>query len=193
MAKRGEVSVGLVGRAHVRFGNDFAEGRTAAIEVHVSFVRGLRQAVVEGLAGVFLEMEARDADAFCFAAVFNFKPAAGSEGEFVLGNLVALGKIGVEVIFAGEAGMLVDRAIQRQRRAYAHFDGAPVEDRQRARESEADGTRIGVGLIAKTRGTSAEDFGFGQKLGVDLQADDGLVLGEELGGHCGFGGEFRHG
>jgi len=56
--------------------------------------------------------------------------------------------------------MLVDGAIERQGRTYAHFDDAPVENRERAGESEADGTRIGVGLIAKTRGTSAEDLGF---------------------------------
>src|SRR5208337_77433 len=109
---------------------------------------------MQGFARIFFEVETRDADAFGLAAVFNFKPAAGSEGQFVLGNLVALGKVGIEIILAGEAGMLVDGAIERQGRTDAHFDDAPIEDRQRARESEADGTRIGVGLIAKTRGTS---------------------------------------
>ena len=48
LAKRGEVSIGLVGRAHVRLGNNFAKGRAAAIEVHVGFIAGLRQAFVEG-------------------------------------------------------------------------------------------------------------------------------------------------
>jgi hypothetical protein len=89
--------------------------------------------------------------------------------------------------------MLVDRAIQRQSRADTHFDHAPVEDGQRAGESKADGTCIGVGLIAKTRGAAAEDFSLGEELGVDFQADNRLVLGEEFGRHCGFGGEFGHG
>ena len=103
-------------------------------------------------------MEARDADAFRLAAVFNLKPAPRSEGQFVLGDLVALGQVGIKVVFPGEAGMLVDSAVQGQGRTYAHFDDASVEDRQRAGESEADGTRIGVGWIAKTRGASAEIF-----------------------------------
>ena len=43
LAKRGEVGVGLFGRAHVRLGNNFAEGRAAAIVVDVGFVGGLRK------------------------------------------------------------------------------------------------------------------------------------------------------
>ena len=147
---------------------------------------------MQRFAGVFFEMKARDADALFLAVVIDLDPAVGGEREFVLRDLVALGQIGIEIIFAGEARMFVNGAVQGERGAHGHFHGALVQNRQRAGQAEADGTDIGIGRIAEMRGAAAEDFGVGQKLDVDFQADDGLVFGEEFGGHGGFGGEFRH-
>ena len=44
LAERGEIGVSLVGRAHIRLGNNFAEGRAAAIEIDVGFFGGMREA-----------------------------------------------------------------------------------------------------------------------------------------------------
>jgi len=41
------------------------------------------KAVVKGFAGIFFEMEARDADALFFTVDFDFEPAAGGQGQFV--------------------------------------------------------------------------------------------------------------
>jgi len=88
--------------------------------------------------------------------------------------------------------MLVNSAIDGQRGAHSHFDGAFVENGERAGEAEADRKHVGVRRIAKPRGAAAENLGFGEELDVDFQADDWLVLGEQFGRHGGFGGEFRH-
>ena len=83
-------------------------------------------------------------------------------------------------------------AIDRESGAHSHFDGAFVENGERAGEAEADRARVGVRRIAKPRGAAAENLGFGEELDVDFQADNWLVLGEQFGRHGGFGGEFRH-
>jgi len=60
------------------------------------------KAVVKGFAGIFFEMEARDADALFFTVDFDFEPAAGGQGQFVLRDLVALGQVWIEIILARE-------------------------------------------------------------------------------------------
>src|SRR5207245_4403650 len=90
LAEGGEVGVGLVGRAHVRVGNDFAERSAAAVVVNVGLGGGLREALVKIFRGVFLEMEARDADTFSCArrggqaGDFDLEMAVGGEGQFVV-------------------------------------------------------------------------------------------------------------
>jgi len=76
-----------------------------------------------------------------------------------LGDLVALGEVRVEIIFAGEARMLVDGAVQGEGGAHGHFDSALVQDGKGPGQAEADGTDVGVRWIAETRGTSAENLG----------------------------------
>ena len=117
LAERGEVGVGLFGRAHVGLGDDFGERGAAAVVVDVGLGGGLREAFVEIFGGVFFDVEARDADAFFCAGDFDFDVAAGGEREFELGDLVALGEVGVEIIFAGEAGVFVDGAVEGERGA----------------------------------------------------------------------------
>ena len=102
LAKRGEVGVGLLGGADVRLGNYFGERRAAAVVVDIGLGGGLREAFVKVFRGVLFEMETRDADAFGGAGDFDVEPAAGGERQFVLRDLIALGEIGVEIVFAGE-------------------------------------------------------------------------------------------
>jgi len=45
-------------------------------------------------------VQAGDADTFSIAGDFDFEPATGGERQFVLGDLVALGEVGVEIVFA---------------------------------------------------------------------------------------------
>ena len=84
-------------------------------------------------------------------------------------NLVTLGKVGIEIVFAGEARVVVNGAIQGERGADAHFNGTLVEHGKRAGKAEANGADIGVGSIAETRRAAAENLGFGQQLGMDFR------------------------
>ena len=138
-------------------------------------------------------MEARDADAFFCAVDCDLEPASGGERQFVLRNLIALGEVRVEIVFAGEAGMVVYGAVQGERGTYGHFNGALVEHGQSTGEAEADRADVGVGRIAKAGGAAAEDFCAREELDVDLEADDGLVFGEHVGGDGGgLWSGFRH-
>ena len=97
-----------------------------------------------------------------------------------LADLVALGKIGIEVVFAGEDGGLVDLEVERLRGLDGEFDRLAVEHRQRAGHAEADGADVGVGLGAEDVGAAAEDLGLGEQLHVHFETDDSLVLGENV-------------
>jgi hypothetical protein len=72
--------------------------------------------------------------------------------------------------------MFVHSAIQGKRGADSHFHCPFVQDGQCSRQTEANGTRIRVRRIAELRGAAAENFGFGQELDVDFEADDDLVF-----------------
>ena len=69
---------------------------------------------------------------------------------------------------------------QRQRRARAELDRAPIQHRQRARQAETHGTRVRVGRVAKMRGAAAKYFRRSVQLRVDLKADDGFPITHSL-------------
>src|SRR5258708_36580989 len=104
----------------------------------------MRKTVVERFAGVFLQMQARDADAFFFTVNFDFEPAVRGQGQFELRDLVALGQVWIKIILAGKAGMLVNGAVEGPGGAHGHFDGALVKNRERAGEAETDRPYVGI-------------------------------------------------
>jgi len=107
--------------------------------------------------------------------------------------LVALGEVRVEIILTCEAGVFVDGAMQGERSAHGHFDSALVEHGKSSGQAETDRANVGVRRVAEARGAAAEDFGAREKLDVDFQADDGLVLREHFGREGGFlWSGFRH-
>src|SRR5204862_6552331 len=62
--------------------------------------------------------------------------AAGRERLFVLRYLITLGEVGVEVVLAREAALLVDRVVRREGREHRHLDGGAVQDGERPREPQ---------------------------------------------------------
>ena len=111
----GEVLEGFIGGAEVGLGDDFDERGAAAVEVDVGAGGGVGEAVVEALAGVFFEVQARDADALQYLLAIlakrgTMEHAVLGDGLVELRDLVALGGVGVEVIFAGEDAGLADFA-----------------------------------------------------------------------------------
>ena len=61
-----------------------------------------------------------------------------------LGDLVALGQVGIEVVFAGEDGALADLAVEGEGGQGGELDGALVEDGQGSGQAEADRADVGV-------------------------------------------------
>ena len=94
------------------------------------------------------------------------------ERLIVLRDLIALRQVGIEVILPREDRVLVDAAAERQRRARAQFDGAPVQHRQRARQAEAHRADVRIRRRAEAGRTAAEDLRVGEELCVDLEPDD---------------------
>ena len=185
----GEVLEGLVGCAEVGLGDDLDQRRAAAVEVDVGARGGVGKAVVEALAGVLFHVQARDADALRDRLAGHVEcghddHAVFGDGLVELRDLVALGRVGIEVVLAGEDAGLANLAADGLRREHRELDGLLVEQGQRAGQAEADGADVGVGFAAVLVLAAAEGLGFGEQLDVDLQADDGLVLGEDFRREC---------
>ena len=184
----GEVGVGLVGAAHVGLADDFDERRAAAVQIDVGGAVGILEAIVDALAGVVFHVDAGDADAPGDAVHDDIDEAVLGEGLVVLRDLVALRKVGIEVVLAGEAGVRADLAVQREGALDGQFDGLAAEHGEGAGKAEADRADVGVGRRAETGGTAAEDLGGGGQLDVDFEADYGFVARDHLGGSRGDGG-----
>ena len=75
LLERVQIGVGLGGRAQIGFGDDFGEGRAAAVVVDVAAAVGIRETLVQVLRGVLFEMQTGDADSLARAVVLDFEPA----------------------------------------------------------------------------------------------------------------------
>ena len=124
---------------------------------------------VHELGRVLLEVDAVDAHVA--------QLPAQAQRDVVLGDLVALGEVGIEVVLAVEDRARRDLAAQR----HPHHDpvdhGLGVGHRQRAGQAEADRAGARVGLLAEAQLAAAEHLRAGLELDVDLEADDGFVRG----------------
>ncbi len=176
LAEGGEIGVGLFGGADVRLGNDFAERRATAVVIDIGLFGGVREAFVKIFRGIFFQVKTGDADALFGATDFNFQPAVGSERQFVLRDLIALGEVRVEVVFPGKTRAFLNRAIQGERGAHGHFHSALVQYGESSRQAEAHWADVGIRRVAKAGGAAAEDFRLGQELDVDFQTDDRLIF-----------------
>ncbi len=179
-----DIVIGFPGRTKVRLSDNFRQRRARAIQIDVRKAIDIRQSFVNILAGVFFEMQARDLHGhrppvvrvagFVAIGGHDLKGAVCRKRLIVLRDLIALGQVGIKIILAREDRSLVDVQSQRQRCARAEFDRAPIQHRQRARQTETHGTRVRVGRVAKMRRAAAKDFRRSVQLRMDLEADDGF-------------------
>src|SRR3954453_22852478 len=100
---------------------------------------------MDGLRGVLLEVRAHDPDLSLAVLRRQEEPAATAERRFVLADLVALRQVGVEVVLAGEDGLVCYPAVEGEPEAYRHLDRTEVRDGQRPGIREAD--RAGVRFL----------------------------------------------
>ena len=98
----GKIGEGLFRCADVGIADDFGERHAGPVEVDVAVEIAVGEAVVDGLAGVLLEMQPGDADALRAAVEGHVEPAVLGQGLVVLRDLVTLGQVGVEVVLARE-------------------------------------------------------------------------------------------
>jgi len=127
--------------------------------------------IVGELAGVLLHVDAPDADALPRAADLDLDVTVLSDGQFVLGDLVALGQVGVEIVLTREAALAGDRAAGGERHAQGIVHHGPVEHGQHPRHAQADRAGVGVGRRAELGRTAAENLGSGLELGVNLKTN----------------------
>ncbi len=102
--------------------------------------------------------------------------AAAAERLVVLGDLVALGQVGIEVVLAVEDRARRELGAEREADHQPEVHGARVGDGQAAGQPQADGAGARVGGLAEGELAAAEHLRRGRELDVDLQADDRLVL-----------------
>ena len=98
----------------------------------------------------------------------------------ILRDLIALGQVGVEVVFARKARITPDFAVQRQRRLDGLGHHLAVENRQGPRQAQAYRTGLRVGRSAEVGRAAAEDLSPSEQLDMDFQANDGLVFGDRF-------------
>src|ERR1700759_5511929 len=87
--------------------------------------------------------------------------AADADRDVVLGDLVALRRIRIEVVLAMEDRARRDLRAQREADPDREVDRTGVDDRERARQAEADRADVHVGRIAEREVTAAEHLGPG--------------------------------
>src|SRR5262245_43772832 len=112
----GDVSLCLVRRSKIWLGHDLHQSDTGAVEVD----KGKRwMAVVQTLAGILLEMKAFNADgnAVTVLKIDRHRPFA-DDRRFVLADLVALRKIGIEIILPVENRFEIDLCFETEPGAY---------------------------------------------------------------------------
>ena len=92
-----------------------------------------------------------------------------------MADLVALGQVGVKILFAVPLGERGNLAVDRDRRLERQLVRLAIHHRQTAGHADADGAGLGVRLGPKLRTTATEQLAVGGKLDVDFEADDGGV------------------
>ncbi len=165
----------------IRLADDLDQRRSAAVQIDVGKAVGILEAVVNALSGVIFHVHAGHADPAGFAVTVHLDEAVFGERLIVLRDLVALGKVRVKIIFAGEDGFRVHLALECKRGFDRELNRVLVEHRQCPRHPQTDGTNIAVGRRAKTSRASAEDFRAGRELNVHFEPDDGLIFGDDGG------------
>jgi hypothetical protein len=173
LAKLGDIGLGLVGRAHVGLRDDFHQRAARTVQIDKAHAGVL---VVKRLAGILFEMKPLDTYLDGAAIDIDVDRALAHDRLLVLRNLVALGKVGVEVILAVEDRTAVDLRLEAQTGTHRLLDAEFVDHRQHAGHRRVDQRHMIIGLAAELCRSTGEELGLGQHLGMDLHADDDFPI-----------------
>ena len=106
------------------------------------------------LGHVLLHVNAGDANSSLVAVGLNVQMSPVGYGHVVLGDLVALHKVGVGVVLPVELGAGGDVAVEGKTGGDGVFNGLSIDYRKHARHSQANGTDQGVGFRALVVGAA---------------------------------------
>jgi len=173
-----EVFRRLFRRTDIRFADNFDERHAGAVQIHVAYRIIV---VMDQLARVFLHVNPGDADLPGPLARLDHDVPVLRQRIGVLRNLVALGQVGIKVIFPCKDVLRIDGAVRRERHLHGVFHDFLVEHGQDARHSQTNGAGVAVGGRAEFGGTGTENFCFREQLGVDFQPDDGFKIHYKAG------------
>ncbi len=129
--------------AQIGLAHDLSQGHSGAV-VNDQGVGAAPQAIIAGvheLAGVFLHMQPLDADRLEVSVLallghLHLNPAVLGDRLVVLGDLVVLGQIGIEVLFAVELAVLGHLQVESQGRLHRILQHLFIQHRQSAGEPE---------------------------------------------------------
>jgi hypothetical protein len=115
-------------------------------------------------------MNPDEANPLFLAIDLDFHKALRCQREFVLRDLVSLGKVRVEIVFSGELAVRCNPTMGGQSGPYRILNHFPVKDRETPREPGTHRAGVGVRLCSEEGGTPAKNFAPRQKLGMNLKA-----------------------
>jgi hypothetical protein len=127
---------GFLRAAHVGLGDDLEQRCAGAIQVDAGEPLEI---FVQRLAGILFQVGTQDANGFGAPVSNDFQRAVLHDRQFVLGNLVALGQVGVEVIFSREDGTWTDRRANRQTQTDCEFHCPLIQNRQHTGQRDING------------------------------------------------------
>ena len=164
----GQMTGALIALAH---GRRHGRGQTLGVG------RGARQALGLGLAKCAVGALGGTATGHVQVQV-----TVHGKGDRTLRGLKVLGHVRIKVVLAVEHRVALDLAVGGETCLDDALDGALVGHRQRTGQAQAHRAHVGVGLVIVAELAVAEHLGIEcGELGMDLQADHGLPILQDLG------------
>ena len=165
-----EVLFGFFRRGKIRLGNDLNQGDAGTVKVDERNFFTTDGCMLQ-LAGIFFEVDPENTD---FFTRVEGKVTIVTERLIILADLIALGQIGIKILFAVKVVIFIDFTVEGETNLDSIFDRLLIWNRQGAGKTETNRTGLTVRALAKMVGrTSAKHLGFGGQFDVDLETDDG--------------------
>ena len=179
-----DIGRSFFGTANVGAGHDFHQCNACAVEVDEGHVR---VHVVDRFTRILFEVDTFDTDLTrCAVAHFDQHFTFANDGVVKLGNLVALRKVRVEIVFAVKRGPKVDLCLQAQTSANGLCHATFVDDGQHTGHTSVHKCHVRVRLCAEFSRSPREQFCLGRDLRVHLKADHEFPIAGRPCDHFGF-------
>ena len=169
-----EIGHGLLGAVQFGLGNDLQERRAGPVQVNG---RAVAVGVVHRLPGVFLKVSPGNADGLGRAVRHHHTQLAPTDdGGVQLADLVALGKVGIEIVLSRENRFRSKRGVDGGAKAQGEANRFRIGHRERPRQPELHGAGRFVGGGPGGIGGRGKELAGRLQLGVDFQANHDIPV-----------------